>query len=68
MGRGITEAFLAAGADVAICGRNEPAVDELPEGDGRRAVFFAADVRDAEQAAVGHAGPPSSDSDASTCS
>lgn len=51
VGRGITEAFLEAGADVAICGRREPAVDELPRGGGRRAVFFAADVRDAEQAA-----------------
>jgi len=51
VGRGIAEAFLGAGADVAICGRNEPAVDELPAAGGRRAVFFAADVRDAEQAA-----------------
>ncbi|HVA04372.1 MAG TPA: SDR family oxidoreductase [Acidimicrobiales bacterium] len=50
VGRGITEAFLEAGADVAICGRKEPAVDELPEGNGQRAVFFTADVRDAEQA------------------
>ena len=51
VGRGITEAFLAAGADVAICGRKEPAQDELPGADGRRAVFLTADVRDAEQAA-----------------
>jgi NAD(P)-dependent dehydrogenase (short-subunit alcohol dehydrogenase family) len=51
VGRGITEAFLSAGADVAICGRKEPVVDELPSGGGRRAVFFSADVRDAEQAA-----------------
>jgi NAD(P)-dependent dehydrogenase (short-subunit alcohol dehydrogenase family) len=50
VGRGITEAFLGAGAEVVICGRHEPARDELPEGDGRRAVFFTADVRDAEQA------------------
>ena len=28
VGRGITECFLEAGADVVICGRNEPA--ELP--------------------------------------
>jgi NAD(P)-dependent dehydrogenase (short-subunit alcohol dehydrogenase family) len=51
VGRAIAEAFLAAGADVAICGRREPAVDELPSSGGRRAVFFAADVREAEQAA-----------------
>jgi len=51
VGRGITEAFLAAGADVAICGRSQPAVDELPMAGGRRATFFVADVRDAEAAA-----------------
>jgi NAD(P)-dependent dehydrogenase (short-subunit alcohol dehydrogenase family) len=51
VGRGISEAFLSAGADVAICGRREPDPDELPEAGGRRAVFFSADVRDAEQAA-----------------
>ena len=44
IGRGITEAFLRAGAAVAICGRSEP--DDLPTVDGRAAVFFAADVRD----------------------
>ncbi len=52
VGRGITEAFLAAGADVAICGRKEPAEDQLPSAAGRRAVFLTADVRDAEQAAA----------------
>ena len=51
VGRAITEAFLAAGAEVAICGRHQPAVDELPLVSGRRAEFFPADVRDAEQAA-----------------
>jgi NAD(P)-dependent dehydrogenase (short-subunit alcohol dehydrogenase family) len=51
VGRGISEAFLSAGADVAICGRREPAPDELPDAGGRRAVFFDADVRDPEQAA-----------------
>ena len=30
LGRAITEAFLGAGAEVAICGRNQPATDELP--------------------------------------
>ena len=47
IGRGITERFLAAGAEVVICGRNEP--DALPEAGGRRAVFVAADVRDTDQ-------------------
>jgi len=51
VGRGITEAFLGAGADVVICGRNEPAAGDMPGADGRRAMFVAADVRDAEQAA-----------------
>ncbi|NNL65175.1 MAG: SDR family NAD(P)-dependent oxidoreductase, partial [Myxococcales bacterium] len=45
VGRGIAERFLAAGAEVAICGRNEP--ERLPEADGRRAHFHASDVRDA---------------------
>jgi NAD(P)-dependent dehydrogenase (short-subunit alcohol dehydrogenase family) len=47
VGRGITEAFLAAGADVVICCRNPP--ETLPEVDGRTAAFVAADVRDADQ-------------------
>ena len=47
IGRGITETFLAAGADVVICGRTAP--DELPRAGDRDAVFVAADVRDAEQ-------------------
>jgi NAD(P)-dependent dehydrogenase (short-subunit alcohol dehydrogenase family) len=47
IGRGITETFLRAGADVVICGRNEP--DELPRDDSREAVFVAADVRDSDQ-------------------
>ena len=44
IGRGVTEAFLARGAGVAICGRTEP--DEVPTVDGHAAVFIAADVRD----------------------
>jgi NAD(P)-dependent dehydrogenase (short-subunit alcohol dehydrogenase family) len=44
IGRGITERFLEAGADVVICGRTEP--DDLPTAGGRSAVFVAADVRD----------------------
>lgn len=47
IGRGIAEAFLAAGADVAVCGRKEP--DELPNAGGKSAVFVGADVREAEQ-------------------
>jgi len=47
VGRGISERFLAAGADVVICGRSEP--DELPAANGRQALFVTADVRDVEQ-------------------
>jgi NAD(P)-dependent dehydrogenase (short-subunit alcohol dehydrogenase family) len=49
IGRGIAERFLEAGAEVAICGRNEP--EKLPSFAGRSAAFFACDVRDAEQVA-----------------
>lgn len=47
VGRGITERFLASGADVVICGRGEP--ETLPSADGREARFLATDVRDPEQ-------------------
>ncbi|MDH3655950.1 MAG: SDR family NAD(P)-dependent oxidoreductase, partial [Myxococcales bacterium] len=47
IGRGIAEAFLAAGADVAVCGRTEPV--ELPSAGGKSALFVGADVRDADQ-------------------
>jgi NAD(P)-dependent dehydrogenase (short-subunit alcohol dehydrogenase family) len=47
VGRGISESFLGAGAEVVICGRNEP--EDLPEGGGRRAHFVAADVRELDQ-------------------
>jgi NAD(P)-dependent dehydrogenase (short-subunit alcohol dehydrogenase family) len=47
IGRGIAEAFLAAGADVAVCGRAEP--DVLPCAGSKSALFVSADVRDAEQ-------------------
>jgi NAD(P)-dependent dehydrogenase (short-subunit alcohol dehydrogenase family) len=55
IGRAITEAFLAAGADVLVCGRTEVAEPDLPSavdaaGATRRAAFAAADIRDAEQA------------------
>jgi NAD(P)-dependent dehydrogenase (short-subunit alcohol dehydrogenase family) len=49
VGRGISEAFLSRGADVVICGRNEPA--QLPASGGRAATFIAADVRDADAVA-----------------
>lgn len=44
VGRGITEAFLACGADVVVCGRTEP--DALPAAGDRAARFVQADVRD----------------------
>ncbi len=47
VGRGITEGFLGAGAEVVVCGRTEP--DELPAAGGRTAVFVTADIRDPEQ-------------------
>jgi NAD(P)-dependent dehydrogenase (short-subunit alcohol dehydrogenase family) len=47
LGRGITQRFLGAGADVVICCRHEP--ETPPEADGRTAAFIAADVRDPYQ-------------------
>ncbi|MDG2049253.1 MAG: SDR family oxidoreductase [Myxococcota bacterium] len=47
VGRGIALRFLAAGADVTICGRNEP--ETAVESRGRQASFVKADVRDVEQ-------------------
>jgi NAD(P)-dependent dehydrogenase (short-subunit alcohol dehydrogenase family) len=47
VGRGITERFLAAGAEVVICCRHEP---ETPPAVGdRAAAFVAADVREPDQ-------------------
>lgn len=46
VGFGISEAFLAAGADVFICGRNAP--DQLPQSGDRQAQFFSVDVRNPE--------------------
>lgn len=46
VGRGISERFLESGATVIICGRSEP--ESLPSANGRDAVFFTLDVRDAE--------------------
>ena len=55
VGRGISERFLGAGADVLICGRSEP--EQPVEAGGRAAHFMAADVRDLDQlqALVDHA-------------
>ncbi len=47
VGRGITERFLAAGAQVLVCGRSTPEV--LPSAAGRTARFVAGDVREPEQ-------------------
>jgi len=48
IGAVITEHYLRAGADVLVCGRNEPA--ELPNAGGRTAAFVAADIRQPDQA------------------
>jgi NAD(P)-dependent dehydrogenase (short-subunit alcohol dehydrogenase family) len=48
IGFAIAEGLLAAGAEVWICGRSEPAT--LPTCDGREAQFYCADVRDAVEA------------------
>src|SRR5262249_13612608 len=48
IGRVIAQSFLAAGADVLVCGRNEP--ESMPAAAGRAAAFTRADVRDPEQA------------------
>jgi NAD(P)-dependent dehydrogenase (short-subunit alcohol dehydrogenase family) len=47
IGRGIAEAFLGAGANVAVCGRKEP--EGLPSAGGAAAVFLRADVLDPQQ-------------------
>ncbi len=47
VGRGISETFLRAGAQVVICGRKEP--EASPSADGRQAIFTPADVREVEQ-------------------
>lgn len=44
IGRGISEAFLAAGATVIVCARTAP--DTLPEAAGRQAEFIPCDVKD----------------------
>lgn len=46
IGKGIAQAFLAAGATVVVCGRQQP--DDLPTHGGRSAGFIACDVREAQ--------------------
>ena len=50
LGREIARAFLAHGADVVVCARNQPT--EPVAADGRAAHFVAADVRDPDQIAA----------------
>lgn len=50
IGAAIAEAFLAAGATVAVCARNQPKT--LPSADGRKAEFQICDVRDADAVAT----------------
>ena len=50
IGAGIASAYLAAGAEVFVCGRQAPA--QLPEANGRAAQFLAVDVRDVEATAT----------------
>jgi NAD(P)-dependent dehydrogenase (short-subunit alcohol dehydrogenase family) len=47
VGRGISERFLEAGAEVVVCSRTEP--ETPPEGAGRHALFCTADVREIDQ-------------------
>jgi NAD(P)-dependent dehydrogenase (short-subunit alcohol dehydrogenase family) len=47
VGRGISECFLAAGAQVVVCGRTPP--EKMPEADGNQALFTPCDVRDVDQ-------------------
>ena len=47
LGATITEAFLEAGADVAICARKEP--DTLPSAGGREAFFVGGDLRNFDE-------------------
>src|SRR6266511_584713 len=47
VGRGITERFLDAGANVVICCRHEP--ETMPRSGDRESLFIAADVREPEE-------------------
>lgn len=48
IGRAIAEAFLAAGCEVAVCGRQAP--EQLPAAGGRTASFHACDIRNPDAA------------------
>jgi len=48
LGRAIAEALLAAGCEVAVCGRNEPTT--APRAGDRSSGFHRCDVRDSQQA------------------
>lgn len=50
IGAGIASAYLAAGARVFVCGRQQP--EQLPEAAGRQAEFLGADVRDVDAMAA----------------
>lgn len=50
VGRGISESFLACGASVVVCSRNEP--DTLPAHKGNTATFVSCNVKDAAQIAA----------------
>ena len=52
IGRAIAQAFLDAGAEVAICARHEPETLPASADGARTALFVAADVRDPEAADV----------------
>lgn len=47
VGRGVAQCFLAAGANVIVCGRNAP--ETPPEAQGCRAQFVHCDVREEQQ-------------------
>lgn len=47
VGKGITQRFLEQNANVVICGRSEP--EDIPEVNGKKAIFKSCDVRDFEQ-------------------
>ncbi|MFN8035520.1 MAG: SDR family oxidoreductase [Acidimicrobiia bacterium] len=47
VGRGISERFLAAGAEVVACSRNEP--ETLPSIGDRTAAYVSADIRDPDE-------------------
>lgn len=46
IGAGIASAYLAAGAQVFVCGRQAP--EQLPQAAGSEALFLSADVRDVD--------------------